>query len=135
VPIPQAFLKDPEVSEWARTLTLLLDNLTSQTGELAQLAEALTTIDSQGTDILAIDASLEETVANVNTNTASIATNTNNIATNTSNIATVKSGSPVYTPTNVTTDRAFNADTAVVAEVADVLGTLIADLQGKDVLG
>jgi hypothetical protein len=30
--------------------------------------------------------------------------------------------------TNVTPDRAFNADTVAVAELADVVGTLIADL-------
>ncbi|MEK9208035.1 MAG: hypothetical protein AAB922_06105 [Patescibacteria group bacterium] len=34
-----------------------------------------------------------------------------------------------YTPTNVTTDRAYDADTVVIAELADVVGTLIADLQ------
>lgn len=39
-----------------------------------------------------------------------------------------------YTPTNVTTDRSFDADTVVVAELADVVGTLIADLQAKGVL-
>jgi hypothetical protein len=34
-----------------------------------------------------------------------------------------------YTPTNVTTDRSYDADTVVVAELADVVGTLIADLK------
>ncbi len=34
-----------------------------------------------------------------------------------------------YTPTNVTTDRAFDADTVVITELADVVGTIIADLQ------
>ncbi len=34
-----------------------------------------------------------------------------------------------YTPTNVSTDRAYDADTVVVAELADIVGTLIADLQ------
>lgn len=34
-----------------------------------------------------------------------------------------------YTPTNVTTDRSYDADTVLVAELADVVGTLIADLQ------
>ena len=34
-----------------------------------------------------------------------------------------------YTATNVTTDRAFDADTVLVAELADVVGTLIADLK------
>lgn len=35
-----------------------------------------------------------------------------------------------YTPTNVTTDRVYDANSTTVAELADVLGTLIADLQG-----
>jgi hypothetical protein len=34
-----------------------------------------------------------------------------------------------YTPTNVTTDRSYDADSTTTAELADVLGTLIADLQ------
>ena len=40
-----------------------------------------------------------------------------------------------YTPTNVTTDRAYDADTVVVAELADVVGTLIADLQALGLVG
>lgn len=36
---------------------------------------------------------------------------------------------PTYTPTNVTPDRAFDADTVAVAELADIVGTLIADLK------
>lgn len=34
-----------------------------------------------------------------------------------------------YTVTNVTPDRAYDADATSDAEVADVLGTLIADLR------
>jgi hypothetical protein len=34
-----------------------------------------------------------------------------------------------YTPTNVTTDRAYDADATTLDEIADVLGTLIADLK------
>lgn len=34
-----------------------------------------------------------------------------------------------YTPTNVTPDRSYDADTVAIAELADVVGTLIADLQ------
>ena len=37
--------------------------------------------------------------------------------------------SSAYTPTNVTTDRAYDANATTLDEVADVLGTLIADLQ------
>jgi hypothetical protein len=34
-----------------------------------------------------------------------------------------------YTASNVSADRAFDADTVAVAELADVVGTLIADLR------
>lgn len=40
-----------------------------------------------------------------------------------------------YTPTNVTTDRAFDADATSTAELADCLGTLIADLQALGIVG
>lgn len=40
-----------------------------------------------------------------------------------------------YTPTNVTPDKAFNADATTVEELADVLGTLIADLQTLGLVG
>lgn len=43
-------------------------------------------------------------------------------------------GSSAYTPTNVTTDRSYDADATSTAELADVLGTLIGDLQGKGIL-
>lgn len=36
-----------------------------------------------------------------------------------------------YTATNVTTDRSFDADSTSTGELADVLGTLIADLRSK----
>jgi hypothetical protein len=40
-----------------------------------------------------------------------------------------------YTPTNVTTDRSYDANATTLDEVADVLGSLIADLQSLGVLG
>ena len=43
-------------------------------------------------------------------------------------------GSTAYTPTNVTTDRSYDADATTLAEIADVVGTIIADLQGKGIL-
>lgn len=39
-----------------------------------------------------------------------------------------------YTVTNVTTDRAFDADTVAITELADVVGTLIADLKASGIL-
>lgn len=41
---------------------------------------------------------------------------------------TVNSGS-AYSITNLTTDRSYDADTVLVAELADIVGTLIADLK------
>jgi pectate lyase-like protein len=43
-------------------------------------------------------------------------------------------GSSAYTPTNVTTDRSYDANATTTDELADVLGTLISDLQGKGIL-
>lgn len=43
--------------------------------------------------------------------------------------------SPAYTPSNVTTVRSYDADVTSLDEVADVLGTLIADLQATGLIG
>lgn len=43
--------------------------------------------------------------------------------------------SSAYTPTNVTTDRSYDANATTIDELADVLGTVIADLQAKGILG
>jgi len=40
-----------------------------------------------------------------------------------------------YTPTNVTTDRSYDANATTVDELADVLGTLIGDLQSIGLIG
>jgi hypothetical protein len=40
----------------------------------------------------------------------------------------------IYAPTNVSTDRAYDANATSIDELADVLGTLIADLQAIDVI-
>jgi len=44
-------------------------------------------------------------------------------------------GLQTYTVTNVVTDRAYDANSTTLAEIADVLGTLIADFQAAGVLG
>jgi hypothetical protein len=41
---------------------------------------------------------------------------------------------PAYTPSNVTTDRSYDANATTVDELADVLGTLLADLKGRGVV-
>jgi hypothetical protein len=40
-----------------------------------------------------------------------------------------------YTPTNVNADRSYNADSTNINEIADVLGTVIADLQSLGLIG
>lgn len=40
-----------------------------------------------------------------------------------------------YTPSNVTTTRTFDADATTVAELADVVGTLIEDMKNRGVKG
>ena len=39
------------------------------------------------------------------------------------------SGTQTYAVTNVTTDRTYNANATTLDEIADVLGSLIADLR------
>ena len=50
-------------------------------------------------------------------------------------LLSILSPSSAYTPSNVTTDRTYDADSTSVEELADVLGTLIADLQTANILG
>lgn len=40
-----------------------------------------------------------------------------------------------YTPTNVTADRGFDANSTSIDELADIVGTLITDLQTIGLLG
>ncbi len=49
--------------------------------------------------------------------------------------STTEGKSDAYTVQNVNTDRAYDADSTSVSELADVLGTLIADLQTAGILG
>ncbi len=43
--------------------------------------------------------------------------------------------SSAYSPTNVSTDRAYDADSTTINELADILGTLITDLQATGIIG
>ena len=48
--------------------------------------------------------------------------------------ATVAPPAAVYTPSNVTTDRSYDANLTTLNELADVLGSLIADLQAAGII-
>lgn len=80
------------------------------------------------TSLQASTASLEASQTSL---TAQIASNDDDIA----DLQAKFDGAPAYSETNVTTDRAYDADSTTVEELADVLGTVIADLRAKGVLG
>ena len=73
---------------------------------------------------------IEDVVDEVNTLDA---TNTA-IATNATAIAVITANINPYAETNVTPDRTFDADTVAVAELADVVGTLIVDLRAAGII-
>lgn len=50
------------------------------------------------------------------------------------NLLLANQSASVYAPTNVTPDRAYDANATSTDELADVLGTLIADLQALEVI-
>ena len=50
------------------------------------------------------------------------------------NDITVTAVAQTYTPTNVTTDRSYDANSTSLDELADVVGTLIADLQTSGII-
>jgi len=49
-------------------------------------------------------------------------------------VSTLTGNTDVYTATNVSADRDFDANTVAVAELADIVGTLIADLRAAGVI-
>jgi len=50
------------------------------------------------------------------------------------NAIDVSAVAQTYTPTNVVTDRAYDANSTTLDEIADVLGTLIGDLQTSGII-
>lgn len=68
---------------------------------------------------------IEDIVDEVNT----LPETNDNVAVNAAAIAAITAAVEAYTVTNVTVDRDYDADSTTTAELADVLGTLIADLQ------
>jgi hypothetical protein len=46
-----------------------------------------------------------------------------------------RTGAAAYTASNVTTDRVYDADATTLDEIADVLGTLLADLHTYGIVG
>ena len=143
VPIPQMFLKDPETAEWARALTLLLDQITAADGAIAT-GEATTEV------VLTQQEKLDLMTVTQDVNLDTMEADT---ATNKTKIEAIATGSPTYTLSNDGTVRTLNADDAAgtisvsptQAEVenirdavlvqGDVQATVIRDLKAKGILG
>lgn len=131
LPIPQAFLKDPETAEFFRALILLLDDLTREDGVIESGTDATT-----------------EVAASAETNAAAIAAITNSSPTYTitnattdrtlnANAAVAGTGIDVADagPANVALLSDHDALVVVVQELSDNLSTTINDLADKDILG
>ena len=141
-PIPTKFLDDPETSEWARAVTLLLDDLTRPEGAIAtsELTTEVVITQQEKLDLMTI-------TQEVNLDTVESETTAN-----TASIDTIQSGSPNYVISNDGTVRTLNADAAggaisatyVQAEIEnlrdaqlvsdDVLATILRDLGNKGII-
>lgn len=101
---------------------------------------AATTLDVAGT-ITATGAAINGTLTMGNGNNIAVNTATGTkIGTSTSQKLGFFNATPVvqpsaYTASNVTTDRTYDANATTLDEVADVLGTLIADLKSLGLVG
>jgi len=143
VPIPAAFLKDPSVAEWARQVTLYLDDLSRPEGVLAT-SEATTEVvltQQEKLDLMTI-------TQGVNLDTVEA-----QAAAATTAIADLRNSLPKYTISNDGTVRTLNADDAAgtisalyaqaeienlrdaILVIGDVLSTVIRDLKNKQIFG
>ena len=140
-PIPTKFLDDPEIAEWARAVTLLLDDLTRPEGAIAQ-GEATTEV------VLTQQEKLDLMIISQEVNLDQVEADT---AANTASVATMQSGSPNYVISNDGTVRNLNADAGdmVVSDpptqaemqalvnafniLSDFVATNNRDLQGKGI--
>ena len=142
-PIPEAFLKDAGVAEWARQVTLYLDALSAPEGVLAT-SEATTEV------VLTQQEKLDLVTVTQGVNLDTVEAQA---AAATSALADLLNDLPAYTISNDGTVRTLNADDAagaisvgyVAAEIenlrdailviGDVLSTVIRDLKNKQIFG
>jgi hypothetical protein len=142
-PIPDKFLEDPGVAEWARDLTLFINDLVAPDGVIAtgEATTAVVLTQQEKLDLIAVTQSVDLDVMETDT------------ATNKTAVDLIATGSPAYIITNDTTKRVMDANAAAgsisvsptAAEVenirdavlnhADVLATLQKDFKAKGILG
>ena len=142
-PIPEAFLKDAGIAEWARQLTLYLDDLSRPEGTLATSEATTATVLTQQEklDLLTVTQSVDLDQIEIDT------------AANKSAVDLIATSSPDYTISNDGTVRTLNADAGLIVAgltysqtdfqqlidavgvVSDFLATMNRDLQSKDIFG
>ena len=142
-PIPTDWANDPDKAAFMRDLVLLINDLVSEDGVIAQvdLTTEATLTQQEKLDLMVIS-------QEVNLDTMEADT-----AANTASIATIQSGSPNYTISNDGTLRTLNADAGdmVVSNpptqaemqalvnafnaLSDFVATDNRDLQDKDIFG
>lgn len=142
-----AFLADSPSTTGTGVITnaigLYVSSFTKGTNRYGVAIEAPATSGATDTQTLWVSASADNTTAaagiafglSKDTNLYRSAANT--LKTDDSLVVggTLTVGTPAtYTPTNVSTDRSFDANATDIDELADVVGTLIADLQAVGVL-
>lgn len=138
-PIPDLFLENNQTAEWARSLTLFLDDISRADGVLATSEATAITVTTQEATIETLSSDLSTVTTQVNTNTSAL--------------SGIQNSLPAYSISNDGTVRTLNADDAdgaispavTQAEVenirdavlvqGDVLATLIRDLKNKGILG
>lgn len=111
----------------ATTITALDGGITGQVAMII-FGDSVTTIDFTGTTLKGNYG--QDWNPETNDSMMCIYDGTNWIC----NVANATDVLQTYTETNVTPDRAFDADTVAVAELADVVGTLIVDLRARGLL-
>ena len=142
-PIPDKFLEDPQVAEWARDLTLFINDLVAPEGVIAQgdATTAVVLTQQEKLDLMTISQSVDLDQVEADT------------ATNKTAIEKIATSSPDYTISNDGTQRTLNADAGVIVaglaysqtdfqqlidahgDLADFVATNNRDLQNKDVFG
>jgi len=125
--IPSKFLEDPEIAEWARDLTLFINDLVSPEGVIAT-SEATTVV------VLTQQEKLNLMTVTQDVNLDTIEADT---ASNKAKIDLIATSSLTYSISNDGTDRTFNADAAVAGtgiDVADAGPTNVALLSDHDAL-
>lgn len=140
-PIPEEFLKTPATAEWARQVTLYLDDLSRPEGVLDTSETTAVTTATQATTLVTLQAALDVVDAQLaalqNSLPAYTITNDSTLRTYNANSAVGGTGIDVAAagPANVALLSDHDALVAVVLSLSDLVATMQDDLANKQLLG